>query len=278
MLERLRETDVVNVHIHHRCNLACEGCNHFSDLTDKNTPDVNGVQFLKDIESIAKNINVRYHLAILGGEPLLRRDFRQLFEKALKILRQHNFDTTKVHLITNGLLLHKHLYLKDLMEEYGFSLKVSFHPNRYSKTKDVLIKNLKKASDVLIKKNKLHSRVRIWRPHVWKKQYAEKDNKIYPFFSKDIEASYSNCSCPYSQVMDGKIYKCAPIAYLPFALKKTGQYNDKFWQPYLKYKPADVTSKHELVEFFKTHKRAEKICSMCPAKDNWIQKRDRKET
>ena len=101
---------------------------------------------------------------------------------------------------------------------------------------------------------------------------------FYPFFSKDIEASYNNCTCPNAQVMDGKIYKCAPIAYLSIALQKTGQLKDKFWQPYLNYKPADVSSKHELVEFFKTHKRAEKICSMCPSEAHWIQKRDRKET
>ena len=90
MLERLREADIVNVHIHHRCNLACEGCNHFSDLTDKNTPDVDAVQFLKDIESIAKNINVTQHLSILGGEPLLRRDFESLFSLPLLGLSKSN--------------------------------------------------------------------------------------------------------------------------------------------------------------------------------------------
>lgn len=274
MIERLRNTDVINIHIHHRCNLACDGCNHFSDLTDKNTPDVDGDQFLKDIHSIAQNINVIEHLAILGGEPLLRKDFEYLFKKALSILEEHNFNMKKLFLYTNGLLLHKNLYIKDLLEKYRFNLQITFHPNKKSKTKNVLINNLKKSADIIRKK----TNVSMWRPHTWKKHYAEKDSKIYPFFSKDIEASYNNCTCPNAQVMDGKIYKCAPIAYLSLALQKTGQLKDKFWQPYLNYKPADVSSKHELVEFFKTHKRAEKICSMCPSEAHWIQKRDRKET
>ena len=107
------------------------------------------------------------------------------------------------------------------------------------------------------------------------KQYRESKGKIYPFGSDDLKASYDNCSCPNTQAYDMKLYKCAPITYLPFALKRTNQLNEPWWKKYLEYTPASLYNENELDEFFTVQRQPEQICSMCPSKKFWVQKIDR---
>ena len=103
-------TNKVDIHISHKCNLACVGCNHFSDFVDIDGDiDVDDKQFLKDIDMITKKINISQSMQILGGEPLLKKNFKEVFTAALKILQNNNFDFKKLFLYTNGLLLHKNL-------------------------------------------------------------------------------------------------------------------------------------------------------------------------
>ena len=94
------------------------------------------------------------------------------------------------------------------------------------------------------------------------RKLALEDSMISPFVDK--------------QVRDGKIYKCAPIAYLPFALKNTKQLDTKYWKPYLDYTPASLDNDDELEQFFLTHKKPESICSMCPSSPKYYEKYDRK--
>ena len=84
-------TDIVDIHIHHSCNLACAGCNHFSDLTDNiERKDKN---FLDDLDKVTKKVRITKQLSILGGEPLYRKNFKEL----LKTLRSKNL--TKINTI-----------------------------------------------------------------------------------------------------------------------------------------------------------------------------------
>lgn len=282
MLKKLR---CINIHIHHKCNLSCDGCNHFSDLTNSETPDVDEDQFLKDVEFIAKNIRVTDHLAILGGEPLLNKNFRVMFSKALNLFSKHGFPTEKIRLYTNGLLLHKHLYLRELMDVFKFELYISVHVTKESKLYKPFKKHIKhffRSSNFTSKSMKVIKKIspyRVKRPITvyndssWRKQYLEKEGKIYPYLSKDLKGSFENCSCPNAQVLDGKIFKCAPIAYLPYALKYTGQLDDPFWKPFLNYKGYNLD---KIDDFLSKHDKPESICAMCPSKPNWIKKKDRK--
>ena len=95
-----------------------------------------------------------------------------------------------------------------------------------------------------------------------------KEGKIYPYLSKDLKGSFENCSCPNAQVLDGKkIFKCAPIAYLPYALKHTGQLDDPL-------KSLNYTHKLDKIDdFLVKHDKPESICAMCPSKPNWIKRK-----
>ena len=280
-------TNKVDIHISHKCNLACVGCNHFSDFVDIDGDiDVDDKQFLKDIDMITKKINISQSMQILGGEPLLKKNFKEVFTAALKILQNNNFDFKKLFLYTNGLLLHKNLYIKNLVDDYGFRIKITFHPNKNSKLYDTLKKNLFNAfknmkcfdwvGSARHYGKRDEQKITIDTPIHWQKTYLERKGKIYPHLSDDIKSSYKFCTCPHAQVRDGKIYKCAPIAYLPFALKNTKQLDTKYWKPYLDYTPASLDNDDELEQFFLTHKKPESICSMCPSSPKYYEKYDRK--
>jgi hypothetical protein len=264
------QTDIVDIHIHHSCNLACAGCNHFSDLTkDEERKDKN---FLDDLNKVTKKVKITKQLSILGGEPLYRKNFKELFISALRVLQKNNFNLKFLVLYTNGLLLNKNLYLKTLLTNYKFRLNITFHPTKKSKLYITLKRNLYNT----FKNWKSFKQVTIYDPLRWQKTYLEYKGKIFPHLSQDIEASYKHCVCPNVQVLDGKLYKCAPIAYLPFALKKTKQLNASYWKPYLNYVPADLDNDDELDVFFSKHKKAEKICSMCPSSPKFFEKYDRR--
>ena len=265
-------TPIVDVHLNNHCNLACVGCNHFSDLTDYKTPQISDDNLFETLNLVSQKIECTTQLSLLGGEPLLRKNFKQLLVTCLTILKKNNFDMSKVRLYSNGLLLHKHLYLKDILDEYKIKLFISFHPNEQSKFREPLFKNLR----MFLGQWKGKARpVEVFHSKHFKKQYRESKGKIYPYKSNDIKSSYENCSCPNTQAYNMKLYKCAPIAYLPFALKRTGQLKEPWWKKYLEYTPASLYDDSELSEFFNVQHQSEQICSMCPSEPVWVQKIDR---
>ena len=133
------QTDIVDIHIHHSCNLACAGCNHFSDLTnDEERKDKN---FLDDLNKVTKKVRITKQLSILGGEPLYRKNFKELFISALRVLQKNNFNLKFLVLYTNGLLLNKNLYLKTLLNNYKFRLNTTFHPTKKYKLYITLTRN-----------------------------------------------------------------------------------------------------------------------------------------
>ena len=84
-----------------------------------------------------------------------------------------------------------------------------------------------------------------------------------PYEDEQPRQSWENCRAKYCwQLFEGKIWKCAPLAYLKLQHAKY-QLSDK-WQPYLRYQPLhpDCTEE-QLGEFFILEE--ESFCNMCPA-------------
>ena len=98
---------------------------------------------------------------------------------------------------------------------------------------------------------------------VWGKMYHGYGDNILPYEDNDPESSWNCCfnkGC--YQLLNGHIYKCPPVAYLPL-LAKSYKISDK-WDPYLKYTPlTSECSDEELSEFFS--RKSESVCGMCPA-------------
>lgn len=106
------------------------------------------------------------------------------------------------------------------------------------------------------------------------KTYTGYGCSIEPICSDDYVESWNNCPGGQEnfQLLDGKIYKCAALAYLPLQKKKFGDKLSPKWNPYLEYNPLLPTSSElDILEFFT--RTAESVCSMCPKKaDKFIKK------
>lgn len=83
------------------CNLSCQMCDHYSQLSEENF--VNMETFEKDLLQMGKLYNHRAGaITLLGGEPLLHKEII----KCLKIVRRE-FPEAELIILTNGLLLLK---------------------------------------------------------------------------------------------------------------------------------------------------------------------------
>jgi hypothetical protein len=84
-----------------------------------------------------------------------------------------------------------------------------------------------------------------------------------PFEDDNPRESWHSCpgrAC--KQLSDGRLWKCAPIAYLP--MQNAKYHLSEEWWPYLEYQPLSPDcSDQQLAEFLA--REEEDCCSMCPA-------------
>jgi len=75
---------------------------------------------------------------------------------------------------------------------------------------------------------------------------------------------------------DKKVYKCGALGTLINVLTKTGQLNDEDWQPYINYKPVDLTlnDKKSIRNFYDTHYSHIDACNMCPKNANKVKQNE----
>lgn len=92
--------------------------------------------------------------------------------------------------------------------------------------------------------------------------------KLRPFNEGDPESSYwQGCpSCFCAMLYNKKVYKCGALGTLINVLTKTGQLNDEDWQPYIDYKPVDLTLNDptSIRNFYDQHYSHIDACNMCP--------------
>lgn len=92
--------------------------------------------------------------------------------------------------------------------------------------------------------------------------------KLRPFNEGDPESSYwQGCpSCFCAMLYNKKVYKCGALGTLINVLTKTGQLNDEDWQPYIDYKPVDLTLNDPTTirNFYDQHYSHIDACNMCP--------------
>jgi hypothetical protein len=99
----------------------------------------------------------------------------------------------------------------------------------------------------------------------WTRRYEGFGDGMLPFEDGDPRASWEICPARHcKQLLDGRIWKCAPLAYLP--MQKAKYRLSEKWDPYLGYKPLEPDcSRSELLAFAALEDDA--ACGMCPAKE-----------
>jgi hypothetical protein len=98
----------------------------------------------------------------------------------------------------------------------------------------------------------------------WTRRYKGFGSAMEPYDDRQPRSSWEHCTakvCP--QVFEGRIWKCAPLAYLGMQHEKYGL--SEAWKPYLGYAPLEPgCTDAELHAFF--DREEESHCGMCPAK------------
>jgi hypothetical protein len=99
----------------------------------------------------------------------------------------------------------------------------------------------------------------------WMRLYQGSGSEMRPFDDGDPRTSWKNCVTRHcTQLFEGMLWKCPPLAYLKLQKEKYGAGLSSDWDPYLKYEGlAPSASDAELQAFMA--RKAESYCSMCPA-------------
>jgi organic radical activating enzyme len=264
----------LDVHVTNSCNLHCHGCNHLANY------GYGGPFKVEELVDWIKPWKDRLYfkrISLLGGEPLLNPYLKDICITYRRLFSQKE---TKLRIITNGILITKCPWLKELIQEYHVHIQVSLHVFT-GKTKNEKLINQVKEGMALLEKwagNTVRPAESSWGPYVEAKQklnfqvfYQGAGTQIKPFQHDDITESKKHCACKTLQLYKSNLYKCAPIAYIGDVLEKFGMENDPDWKPYLNYEPLTPDcSDDELVDFMKMQPHPEWTCKMCPPYANVI--------
>jgi hypothetical protein len=245
----------LEIHAAHACNLTCESCSHYSNQGHK------GMMALADAESWMAPWAARIDplvFSILGGEPTINPDL----EGIVSLARRH-WTRAMIRIVTNGFFLRRHPNLPHLLREDGNALLyVSIHHNS-----NAYQEKLAPVADLLHDwVTRLGVRVIVYRSYLyWTQRYVGSGDTMEPFDDGDPRASWEICMAKYcTQLFEGKLWKCAPLAYLGLQAQKYDL--SSAWTPYLGYTPLDPgCTNAELDGFFA--REEERVCGMCPAQE-----------
>lgn len=246
-------------HLTNSCNLSCESCSHYTNILKGHTKSPDNLE--QNLEPWSDLLEIP-QFNILGGEPFINKNIDAFCTIARKILPE-----STIVIYTNGLLLDK---IKNIKEHTKCVLdnKIEIQLTYHSLSKDY---REKIAPNIKILKywEKLGIKV-TYKDGVssWTKRYhTDEKGLISPFNDENPQESWNICTCKYCPMLiDDKIYKCAPLAYLPY-MKSINKTTADF-DPYLQYKPISYKDEiDQIKKFFDKNFQPEDVCKMCPAKE-----------
>ncbi len=251
--QRLKQTQRLELHVTHACNLGCESCSHYSNHGHKGHLD----PALADrwMAPWSKRIALS-EFVLLGGEPTIHPALAEF----VPLARRH-WPAALLRIVTNGFFLDRHPDLPHALSAAGNAeIALSVHhddPDYRARVAPALDQLERWQRDFGIK-------VRIWQSHsAWTRRYHGFGATMAPFEDGQPRRSWEICPARHAkQLHDGMIWKCAPTAYLGMQNARYGL--SERWQPYLGYQPlAPTCGDAELDAYFA--REDEPVCGMCPA-------------
>jgi hypothetical protein len=244
----------LQIHVADACNLACEGCSHYSNYGHK------GIRSLATAEEWmapwAERLLPR-KLVLLGGEPAINPEL-----PGYVTLSRRLFPDSEIRVTTNGFLLHRHdPALPEALREAGNSrIIISIHHEGQE-----YLEKLKPSVALALEWRRKFGVEISFRAAAarWRQTYRGSGDEMEPFVDGDARASWENCPGRHClQIFEGQLYKCAAVAYLGMQHAKYGLSSS--WEPYLAYTPLSPRcSDAELREF--VAREEEPCCEMCPS-------------
>jgi len=249
----MKAIDALEIHLVHSCNLSCESCSHYSDQ---------GHEGMTSLEEADRWMRLWSHrvsprtFSLLGGEPAIHPRLAEFV-----VLSRRNWPNTRIQLVTNGFLLHRHPQLPLILaNDRNACISVSIHHSSPA-YREKLMPVMKLLVDWV---RRYGIRIECRPSHAtWTRRYKGFGTAMQPFDDGAPRLSWENCSAKFCrQLYQGKIWKCPAVTYLhlPDTKYKLGA----AWHPYLGYTALtpDCTD-GELERFFAVEE--EPCCRMCPA-------------
>ena len=203
-------------------------------------------------------------VCILGGEPLLNPKIVEIIQAVGEAFPR---DATKKIIFTNGLLWKSNSDLIHALKRFGFEVRLTIHSTspEYLEKVENIIKKIQQVSQLtLLLFNGTGKQLSgfDFSDEKWTRRYHEKDGKLYPFQSSNPKTSWEICPGKYStQLVEGKLWKCPPVAYFRLVSKEKRSSPD--WEPFNQYQGlSPYCTQDELIAFFAAEEEA--ICSLCP--------------
>ncbi|MDX1776623.1 MAG: radical SAM protein [Desulfobulbales bacterium] len=241
----------LEMHVTHSCNLACESCSHYCNHGHKGmlSPDEAAAWMDKWSRLLSPAM-----FSLLGGEPTLNPQLPELVR-----LCRDKWPESHLRIATNGFFLHRHQELPHVLRSDPNShIEISIH--HFSSG------YLNKIKSNLHLLQEWHEKYGIkvvvtLAYRKWTRRYKGFGAGMEPFEDNQPRKSWENCpgrDC--FQLFRGKIWKCAPLAYL---ILQDAKYRlSPKWKKYLQYEPLEPGHATEYIaDFFR--REAESYCSMC---------------
>jgi organic radical activating enzyme len=241
------------------CNLSCKGCNHFSNYFAPGSK-LDTDKLIEDIHTILPRLDVD-RVSVIGGEPLLNPRCKEILDACIESSEK------AVYLYSNAILLKDNQeWVEEVLHHPRVSLRISLHLPENSELGMSVLTNVKNFMDT----SKYPSKILVTQHHNgqdrWFNSIKQLNDKIYPYEHNNIEQSFRMCSCPNSQLFNGKLWKCPNAAFLNELLYVTDQLEDDCWKPFLGGGLSVDCSDEDLFEFCNRSNKAEQICNMCTSK------------
>ncbi|GMO53838.1 MAG: hypothetical protein Ta2G_12400 [Termitinemataceae bacterium] len=205
------------IHLTDNCNLNCAHCLHFSSLCET-AVFLDIVQYENDIKRLSclasgKAANIR----ILGGEPLLHSSVIKFIEITRKYfpITDINNGIGVIELVTNGILLQKQTeQFWEICKTNNIGIVISDYPIKINK--EYINDQSKKYGIKLTMNSETRQNKSDGSYQQWVKVPIDLEGK------QNIKKSFGLCFIGGGcfQLVDGKIYKCARIAYIKYFNKK----------------------------------------------------------
>jgi radical SAM family protein len=242
----------LEIHAWHGCNLFCESCSHYSSLGLRGGPSPTDC----DAWMSAWSRRLRPEtFSILGGEPAANPELSGIVDVAIR-----RWPECEIRLVTNGFLLHRHPDLPRVMTRASRAVLVvsSHHSGTDYQAQFARVRNL---VEDWRQSYGLNTRI-VEADRFWTKRYDTTSDGV-AFFASDPRAAWKACVGKYcTQLFDGKLWKCPPVAYFDLLAGRRAVGNDAraLRDGYFPLTPD--CSDRDLKRFLS--REEESICTICP--------------
>ena len=265
----LPKLNILDVSASIGCNFTCKGCNHFSNYFAAGSK-IKTDGLLEDLKVILPRIDIN-RVSIIGGEPLLNPRCEEIFRTVLE------YANNDVYLYTNGELLEGKDWIFDILEHPKVFIRVTLHlPEHTERGKNVIdilerfAKKTKYEWKVNPPNKEIPLKLSVNESHNhkdrWFDSLKKRGDKIHPYNQGNIKKSFAWCSCPNTQLYNGRLWKCPNTAFLREILYVMEQTGDPEWDPYLVDGLPVNCSDKELELFCDNSVKPESVCNMCTHK------------